>query len=93
MPSGCTPTDAFICPADYGGEALGCEISQDIIDHLRGEVSMTREEAFRWVEDEFAIAASEAYSELGLPKLTLEDGWDIFRCLALRLADMYNENT
>ena len=90
MPSGCTPTDAFKCPMDYQGEALGVKVPMDILGQIRAQLPVTREEAFRWVDGEFAAVADELYIHLGSPRLTLEGGWDIFSRMSVQLTRVYN---
>ncbi|KAJ7878099.1 hypothetical protein B0H14DRAFT_2567370 [Mycena olivaceomarginata] len=52
------------------------------IDELRTLIDTSREEAYRWVSDEFDALASEVYIQLGCPKLEALSGWAIFNAMA-----------
>ncbi|KAK6992329.1 hypothetical protein R3P38DRAFT_3226174 [Favolaschia claudopus] len=56
-------------PQDYGLEYLAVEVTQDAIDERRALIETPREDAFRWVPDEFAVLAFEFYIHLGSPTI------------------------
>jgi hypothetical protein len=89
MPSGATPQHIFTCPEAYGGERYSQPIPSEATLALRNNLEISREEAFRWVSDEFAAAAAEIYAEIGSPSLSLDSGWDVFVTMAPLLARMY----
>jgi hypothetical protein len=76
--SGSTPRHAFTVPAPPAQE---CRIIVDqvVIDALRTQIPISREESMRWVDDVFEVAARDAYSAIGRP--SLED-WQIFSSMA-----------
>jgi hypothetical protein len=69
-------------PGDYGLENLAIPVAQEAIDELRTLIDTSREEAYRWVSDEFDALASEVYIQLGCPKLEALSGWAIFNAMA-----------
>jgi len=89
MPSGTTPMNIFTTPAKYGGARLSQPVSLECIQELRNNLSETREEAFRWVEDDFAAAAEEVYEAVGSPSLSLATGWQVFSMMSPVLETMY----
>ncbi|KAJ7633203.1 hypothetical protein FB45DRAFT_745629, partial [Roridomyces roridus] len=82
MISGAPPLEIFRNPANYGLEFLGKEIDQDAINALRETIPSSRDEALRWVPQEFDDAAQEAYEQIGSPKLEARRGWVIFGQMA-----------
>jgi hypothetical protein len=45
-------------------------------------IEMSREEAFRWVSDEFNVLAIKVYEDSGSPKMETLTGWAIFNAMA-----------
>ncbi|KAJ7737642.1 hypothetical protein B0H14DRAFT_2408078 [Mycena olivaceomarginata] len=82
LPSGVAPNVVFEMPGDYGLENLAIPVAQEAIDELRTLIDTSREEAYRWVSDEFDALASEVYIQLGCPKLEALSGWAIFNAMA-----------
>ncbi|KAJ6579829.1 hypothetical protein B0H10DRAFT_1835208, partial [Mycena sp. CBHHK59/15] len=82
LPSGVAPNVVFDMPADYGLQNLTIPVTQEAIQELRGLIETPREEAFRWVSDEFDMLATNIYNGLGSPKLETLSGWAIFHALA-----------
>ncbi|KAJ7912784.1 hypothetical protein B0H13DRAFT_2474022 [Mycena leptocephala] len=82
LPSGVAPNVVFDMPGDYGLENLAIPVAQEAIDELRTLIDTSREEAYRWVSDEFDALASEVYIQLGCPKLEALSGWAIFNAMA-----------
>ena len=85
MPSGATPNDIFILPSAYGGERCSIPVSQDAIDALRKDIGISHEDAFPWLEDEFAVKAEGVWEFLNKPKLTVGTGWQIFEQMVYHL--------
>jgi hypothetical protein len=76
--SGATPRHGFTVPA---APAEDCRIivDQAVIDALRMQIPVSREDSMRWVDDFFEVAARNAYDAVGRPSLdNLLTGWDIF---------------
>ncbi|KAJ7792691.1 hypothetical protein B0H14DRAFT_3160043 [Mycena olivaceomarginata] len=82
LPSGVAPNVVFDMPGDYGLENLAIPVAQEAIDELRTLIETSREEAYRWVSDEFDALSSEVYIQLGCPKLEALLGWAIFNAMA-----------
>ncbi|KAF8185796.1 hypothetical protein K438DRAFT_1765585 [Mycena galopus ATCC 62051] len=82
LPSGVAPNVVFDMPADYGLQNLAIPVTQEAIQELRGLIETPREEAFRWVSDEFDMLATNIYNGLGSPKLETLSGWAIFNAMA-----------
>ncbi|KAJ7266659.1 hypothetical protein C8J57DRAFT_1068487 [Mycena rebaudengoi] len=82
LPSGVAPNVVFDMPEDYGLENLSIPVTQEAIDELRSLIDTPREEAFRWVSDEFDALASEVYDGLGSPRMETLTGWAIFNAMA-----------
>ncbi len=80
MPSGSSPMNFFIMPGEYGGRsgAVSLESATKVISELREEIEVTKEEAFRWVDDDFALLAEETHLKLGSPPIELGTAWSVF---------------
>lgn len=87
LPSGVAPQIVYDFPDRYGLEFLGCEVDPAAIETLRSGVGISREEAFRWVSEEFDAWATEVYKQIGSPELECDNGWSIFNQM-LRLLDI-----
>ncbi|KAJ6609508.1 hypothetical protein B0H10DRAFT_1954517 [Mycena sp. CBHHK59/15] len=82
LPSGVAPNVVFDMPANYGLENLAIPVTQEALDELRGLIDTPREDAFRWVSDEFDEVATAVYIRIGSPKLEALSGWAIFNGMA-----------
>ncbi|KAJ7167784.1 hypothetical protein C8R46DRAFT_1270142, partial [Mycena filopes] len=82
LPSGVAPNVVFDMPANYGLENLAIPVTQVALDELRSLIETPREDAFRWVSDEFDRVAREVYVSMGSPKLEALSGWTIFNAMA-----------
>ncbi|KAJ6486613.1 hypothetical protein C8R45DRAFT_902658 [Mycena sanguinolenta] len=82
LPSGVAPNVVFDMPGDYGLQNLAIPITPAAIEELRAMIETPREEAFRWVSDEFNVLATQVYEELGSPKMEALTGWAIFNAMA-----------
>ena len=91
MPSATSPGDLYTRPEDFGGERLSVPVHRELIADLRSQLSITREEAYRWVDDEFAADAEHVYTQLGCPPLTLQTGWKVFSQMSPILVAMYRD--
>ncbi|KAJ7475377.1 hypothetical protein B0H11DRAFT_2428460 [Mycena galericulata] len=69
LPSGVALNVVFDMPANYGLENLAIPVTQAALDELRGLIDTPREDAFRWVSDEFDEVATAVYIRIGSPKL------------------------
>ncbi|KAF8205391.1 hypothetical protein K438DRAFT_1819027 [Mycena galopus ATCC 62051] len=93
LPSGVAPNVVFDMPADYGLQNLAIRVPQEAVQELRGLIETPREEAFRWVSDEFDILATSIYNGLGSPKLETLSGWAIFNAMAPLIRTEINSAT
>ncbi|KAJ7797567.1 hypothetical protein B0H14DRAFT_2389646 [Mycena olivaceomarginata] len=82
LPSGVAPNVVFDMPGDYGLENLAIPVTQEAIDELRALIDTPREDALRWVSEDFAVVANDIYTSLGSPKLEVLSGWAIFNAMA-----------
>ncbi|EPQ56805.1 hypothetical protein GLOTRDRAFT_104539 [Gloeophyllum trabeum ATCC 11539] len=89
MPSGATPTDMFTRPEAYGGQRLSIPVPLDATTRLCASLSHSREDALRWVEDEFEEAAEAVYAQINSPILTLQTAWVIFQQMSPILTEMF----
>ncbi|KAJ7100702.1 hypothetical protein B0H15DRAFT_876835 [Mycena belliarum] len=87
MISGIPPIELYRNPETYGLKRLSTPVDQATIDALRDNLEYDREEAFRWVPDDFDIAATQAYETINRPKLDPRRGWAIFANMAELLQD------
>ena len=75
-----------INPELYSGKFVGIKITNpNVIPALRDTLPITQEEAFRWVSDGFHAAAQRVYEEVGSPKLTIVNGWQVFSLMLPKL--------
>ncbi|KAJ7859991.1 hypothetical protein B0H14DRAFT_2576910 [Mycena olivaceomarginata] len=81
LPSGVAPNVVFNMPGDYGLENLAIPVTQEAIDELRALIDTPREDALRWVSEDFAVVANDIYTILGSPKLEVLSGWAIFNAM------------
>ncbi len=88
MPSSHIPKLLMESPDQAGGIDCLVPVPSSAIQTLRDYVTENvgpREDYFRWVDIDFQALANLVHAELGLPKLTFENSWDIFRVMAPRL--------
>ncbi|KAJ3746753.1 hypothetical protein DFH05DRAFT_1534510 [Lentinula detonsa] len=73
--SGTTPSNAFALPKSVSAQAEQCGIVIDkfVVDALRKEIPVSREEAMR---------AKAIYRQIGSPQLKAAVGWSIFTAMA-----------
>ena len=57
LPSGHPPNQYYFAPENYGDQPARIAIPPEAVDSLRAELPLTREEAFRWVPNEFDALA------------------------------------
>lgn len=57
LPSGVAPNTIFDFPEDYNLADYGVDVPQSMIDLLRGGISKSREDCFRWVPRAFDVYA------------------------------------
>jgi hypothetical protein len=80
--SGFTPTHGFTCP-EPPVEDCGIKVDQPVIDALRTQIPVSREDSMRWVSSTFEQAAEHAYQTIGRPPLNnITSGWHIFSSMA-----------
>ncbi|KAJ7475410.1 hypothetical protein B0H11DRAFT_2032889, partial [Mycena galericulata] len=89
LPSGVAPNVVFDMPGDYGLQNLAIPVTQEAIDELRDLIETSRQEAFRWVSDEFDVLATEVYQSVGSPKLEALSGWAVFNAMAPLIRTQY----
>ena len=79
---GQTPQHAFTVPPEAPYEICGIKVDQAVIDALRGQIPVSREDSMRWVDDSFEKAAEDAYNVIGRPILSMTVGWSVFSSMA-----------
>ncbi len=80
--SGSTPRHAFTVPEEPAQDCK-IQVDQPVIDALRDQIPISREEAMRWVDYTFEKAALTAYREIGEPSLgNISSSWEIFASMA-----------
>lgn len=79
MPSGSTPQNFLTLPENYGGQYCAIPVDRAFIQQLRERIPVSREEAMRWVSDEFAALAGDVYDEIGSPVISLTTAWTVFQ--------------
>ncbi|KAI0073741.1 hypothetical protein K474DRAFT_1710450 [Panus rudis PR-1116 ss-1] len=89
LPSGAPPNHIFEMHDVYGFPSVHIPVPQEAIAEMREQLPLTREDAFRWVSDDFADHAQSIYEELGSPLRAIHSGWEIFAMMAPRLQEMY----
>ncbi|OBZ68444.1 hypothetical protein A0H81_11429 [Grifola frondosa] len=87
MPSGSTPTMFFTSPEMWGGKRVSVPVPKIAVNALRETLPITREEAFRFVDDEFAAFANGVFEELGKPIIDVGTAWLVFERMALILCE------
>lgn len=90
MPSGATPTDVYEDPNAYGYEDLRIPVNIHVVEHLRTQIPIPREDSFRFVPDAFKAVVEAIYTEIGRPELILENGWHIYGQLRGLLHNTYD---
>lgn len=79
---GQTPRHAFTVPPEAPYENCGIRVDQAVIDALRGQIPVSREDSMRWVDNSFEKAAQDAYNVIGRPILSMTVGWSVFSAMA-----------
>ncbi|KZV59392.1 hypothetical protein PENSPDRAFT_672386 [Peniophora sp. CONT] len=90
MPSGATPRDVWLSPDYCGVEHVGFPIPAEVIQAKRDALRLTREEAYCWVGEDFKKVAKAAYHAIGLPVLTISNGWSVFQRMETVLRAQYH---
>lgn len=85
--SGTTPRQAFTVPLSFGGQDCRIIVDRQVIDDLRAEIPVSREDSMHWVDDQFSDRVQVAYETIGSPKLCLQSGWAIFSQLLIVLQE------
>lgn len=75
-------------PERYGLTDLGTKVDLEAVQTLRNGLQISREEAYRWVSDEFNTLATEVYQRIGCPELECSNGWATFNQM-VAILDMY----
>ncbi|KAJ3991960.1 hypothetical protein F5050DRAFT_1801932 [Lentinula boryana] len=78
LPTGVAPNVIFDFPQNYGLVDYGVQVDLASIVALRETIPKTRDECYRWVPDDFNLNAGQAYTQLGSPKLSHTNGWQVF---------------
>lgn len=79
--SGLTPRHTFTVP-DLPAQQCGIAVDRVVIDALRNQVLVSREELMRWVDEEFEVTAQSGYEIIGEPSLdNFLCGWEIFESM------------
>jgi hypothetical protein len=82
LPTGTSPRQMWLSPGTTRASARNCSIriNTETVQRLRDGIGGIEghEEAFRFVDAEFAAEADDALAELGYPQITLSSAWDIF---------------
>jgi hypothetical protein len=91
--SGIPPIEVYRNPETYGLARMSTPVNQQTIDALRDNLPYSREEALRWVPEDFDVAASQVYIALSSPKLEPRRGWEIFGEMAELLQDWTAEDS
>ena len=79
--SGSTPRHAFTVP-DLPAQQCGIAVDRVVIDALRNQIPVSREESMRWVDEEFEVTAQSAYGIIEEPSLdNFLCGWEIFESM------------
>ncbi|KAI0641517.1 hypothetical protein C8Q79DRAFT_1014440 [Trametes meyenii] len=85
LPSGTSPMNIYEACHAFGYQDIRIPVDVEVVEHLRSKLPESREEAFRFVSDEFKAGAEKVYAGLGKPQLALEDGWEIFAQMQAKL--------
>ena len=86
--SGTSPQCIYDLPHHYGLKDLHVSVPQQTINELRMQLGTPREEAFRWVSDEFDAMAFQVYQDIGAPSLNLLNAWNIFNEMVKYIEEM-----
>ncbi|KAJ7478048.1 hypothetical protein B0H11DRAFT_1726137 [Mycena galericulata] len=89
LPSGVPPLEIFRNPEAYGLARLSTPVEAEVVEALRENLACSREEAFRWVPEEFDVTARQVYEEIRRPKLEPSRGWTIFGQMTPLIENMY----
>ncbi|KAJ7832305.1 hypothetical protein B0H13DRAFT_2256526 [Mycena leptocephala] len=75
---GIPPIEIYRNPDVYGLARLSTPVDQETIDALRANIPLTREEALRWVPDQFDFVAAESWEIFGQMAELLEGRDDLY---------------
>jgi hypothetical protein len=78
-PSGTSPNIAYTLPEKFGGKQCLTPVDWEFIKALMKDHG--GEDLIRFVSLEYAQHAQTVYERLKMPKLTLENVWDVFRAM------------
>ncbi|KZV59667.1 hypothetical protein PENSPDRAFT_694942 [Peniophora sp. CONT] len=88
MPSGDSPNQFWTEPEEYNGQRLTIPVPNIAVRAMRADLLKTREEVMTWPTTvEFDTVAQDVYETLGSPKITKENGWELFRKMMPRIRE------
>ncbi|KAF9002820.1 hypothetical protein BDZ89DRAFT_1169674 [Hymenopellis radicata] len=90
LPSATSPANVFENPQGNQLERTSIEIDRAVIPQLRAQlIETSREEAYRWVSDEFRVVAEWAYESVGCPTLHAKYGWNTYSDMLALIESYY----
>ncbi|KDR77948.1 hypothetical protein GALMADRAFT_94442 [Galerina marginata CBS 339.88] len=96
-PYGSSPKNMLLNPQSVRPTARDCSIrvNPETVHRMRESYGgqQAREKAYRFYSLEFEAEANGVYADLGLPRITLETAWDIFRAIVDRLSNLPHYST
>lgn len=78
LPSGGRPDEFYKNPQVYGGENCLVPVDMNEVDDLL-EASDDGVSRLQYVDEDFEPLATEAYTSIGMPEITLTTAWAVFR--------------
>ncbi|KZV93284.1 hypothetical protein EXIGLDRAFT_788494 [Exidia glandulosa HHB12029] len=91
-PSGVPPNHAYAVPEKltrYPGQHCLIPVPRARIEEIRAGLHLTREQALSFVSPSFDRAARQVYTELHLPRVTLNNAWQTFIAMMPGLTLIY----
>ncbi|KIY61139.1 hypothetical protein CYLTODRAFT_480210 [Cylindrobasidium torrendii FP15055 ss-10] len=92
LPSGSVPGDVFAFPHHHNLSAgLSISVPLNALKVLRSQIETSREEAYRWVPDEFDFIAQRVYDHIGQPGLDAMTGWTVYEKMLPLVIQLHDE--
>ncbi|KAL1729340.1 hypothetical protein EV714DRAFT_285004 [Schizophyllum commune] len=88
-PSGEAPMEIWNNHDALGYECVGMQVPPELLAELRASVPVSRDDAYRWVPEEFAELAEHVYVIIGSPQLDVRSGWRIFEEMFMKFNELY----
>lgn len=81
LPSGATLASIFHNLSNFGSQHLSIPIEQTVINRLYSDIAVSKDDAYKFVEEEFANIVTQVWERMGSPVCNTQTAWRVFESL------------